>query len=70
MEGGLTANPDHEVAISRVAFDERNDDGRGEVGHSGRDCSDHSNIWRIFELRQGGVVRLEDAEAEWETWLA
>jgi hypothetical protein len=40
LEGGRTADPDHEIAVSRVAFDERNDDRRGEVGHAGGDCTD------------------------------
>jgi hypothetical protein len=30
----LTANPDHEIAISRVALYKRNDDRRSKVGHS------------------------------------
>ena len=43
-------------------------DGAGEEG--GEDSADDGDIRRVFELWERGVVGLEDAEAEWETWLA
>jgi hypothetical protein len=59
----LTANPDHEVAVSRVALDERNDDGCGEIGNAGSYRAYDGDVRWAFELGQSWVVRLEDAEA-------
>lgn len=70
LGGGRTANPDHKISVLRVALYKRNYNRRGEVGHSRGDCSDDGDVGRVFELREGGVMGLEDAEAEWETWFA
>lgn len=70
LGGGGTANPDHEISVSRVALYKRYNDRCGKVRHSGCDRSDDGDVRRVFELRQRGVVRLEDAEAKWETWFA
>ena len=70
LGGGGTADPNHEIAISRVALYKRYNDRRSEVRHSRCYRSDDGDVRRVFELRQGGIVCLKDAEAERETWFA